>query len=99
MKTVHKFLLSPRGSTTVLRLPVGAFILRIDSQFGSPYVWVLVDTGLPYDQVYEFLLLWTGDEVPDGFWPVNTFFEHQGNAMVWHGFSRMLDAAQGVANV
>jgi hypothetical protein len=105
LKTVHKFLLSARGWPTSIRLPAGAQIQRVDTQFGSPYVWVCLDTALPYDQPYEFLILGTGDAIPDGYWPIGTFFEHQGNAMVWHAFARMPAATlashvhTGVANV
>ena len=89
MRTVHKFLLAPVGHKQPVMLPVGAHYLRIDNKYGSPYLWALVDTSLPFTTQHEFLVLGTGDPVPDGFWPVNSFFEHQGNAMEWHGFARL----------
>jgi hypothetical protein len=89
LKTIHKILLASRGIGTSVQLPVSAQILRVDVQYGWPYVWVFLDDSLPNNQLCEFLILGTGDLVPDGFSPVGTFFEHAGNAMVWHAFVRM----------
>lgn len=87
MKTVHKFLLAPRGAVQRIMLPAGAVVMKIEDQYGSPYAWVFLDTSLPYNVPHDFVIVGTGDLVPDGFWPHGTFMEH-GGAFVWHAFMR-----------
>lgn len=89
MKTVHKFLLRKRGVVCPLMLPIGSSVTRIAVQDGSPYAWVWLDTSLPYDHRYEFLVVATGDLVSDeDFWPINTFDGPRDSGLIWHGLMK-----------
>lgn len=84
-KVIHKFLLRRRGEVCTIKLPRDAFVTRIGAQDGSPYAWVLVDTERPYESPVDFLVVWTGDQIPDGFWPLCTF---DVDGLVYHGLTR-----------
>lgn len=88
MKTVYKYELARVGLVTELKLPYGAQICRIDMQYGRPMLWASLDVSQPFDVPYEFVIVGTGHQVPDGFSPVSTFFELDG-ALVWHAFARV----------
>jgi hypothetical protein len=89
MRTVHKFELR-HHSVTNLMLPVGARILRIDMQYGRICAWIALNTEMPYIEPYAFVIVGTGQAVPDGFGVHSTFFEDVGApaAFVWHACLR-----------
>lgn len=89
-KTVHKFALRNGAQTTKLKLPVGAQVARVDLQDGEPRMWVVLDADMPYVQEWEFLTVATGQRVPDHYWFVGTYMEHNGE-FVWHVFARFTD--------
>jgi hypothetical protein len=106
LKTVHKYQLAQRGVSHSLYLPVGSQVLHVDVQSGSQYVWVFVDWSQPANQQYEFLIVGTGEIVPDEYWPVRTLSAGLTIGDELHAFLRMpvacrdvSDAQQEVANV
>jgi IS4 transposase len=82
LRTIHKKPLTRLGDT-VLQLPSGAFITRVDLQDGRPHAWVATDDAAPIAQHAVVRIIGTGVEIPDGYWPVGTFLE-EGGALVWH---------------
>ncbi|MFM0165721.1 hypothetical protein PQR39_35495 [Paraburkholderia sediminicola] len=84
-KVIHKFLLRKRGEVCTIKLPKDAVVTRIGVQDGSPFAWVMVDPDAPYNAAVEFLVVWTGDKIPDGFWPLCTF---DADGLVYHGLTR-----------
>jgi hypothetical protein len=89
LKSVHKYQLAQRGVPHSLFLPPGSQVLRVEAQFGSQYVWVFVDWTQPTSQQYDFLLVGTGEVVPDGYWPINTLSEGIAVGEELHAFARM----------
>lgn len=44
--TIWKFVIEP-GDTVIIGMPKGAQVLSVDSQYGVPCVWALVDPDAP----------------------------------------------------
>jgi len=69
-------------------MPSGAFILHIDGVGNKLFVWAKVDTDAPLE-TKEFVVLNTGDEVPNGFKHLKTVLFH-GGSTVRHVFLPVL---------
>jgi hypothetical protein len=84
-KVVYKYPVSA-GSDCV-NLPLGAEILKIDSQDGAVVLWALVSPEQAIDALQKIVVLPTGFPFEDiGMEYVNTFFLH---AMVFHVFKEV----------
>lgn len=92
MRTVYKFELKRVGVTNLL-LPVAARIMRIDIQASRIYAWIALDTDDPYIAPFAFVIVGTGDEIPEGFTARATFFEGSG-WFVWHACVRYASSPQ-----
>jgi hypothetical protein len=84
VRTVHKFQLERGGRVTSLMLPPGAVVLGVGLQGGTPHAWISVDTILTRMYPTHFVIVGTGEEVPEGFVPSYTFFEGDRAELVWH---------------
>lgn len=85
MRAVHKYALQRNGETK-LRLPLNAWLLRVDLQAGVPHVWVLNDPEATRARAQVTVrIVATGEPIPDSYAYVSTFFEDDG-ALVWHAF-------------
>jgi hypothetical protein len=61
MITIHKWTLQP--GVNGLRLPIGAEVLTVQIQNGSPQLWAKVDTEQPTEPRI-FAVVGTGHELP-----------------------------------
>ena len=72
------------GSGVTL-LPRGAKPLSIHVQRGTPYLWLLVDPAAPKEE-REFIIVGTGQDVPDGVGDFVGTFLVAGDSLVFHVF-------------
>jgi hypothetical protein len=80
MKTIWKYTLLPQ---CVVEMPVGAEILSIQSQYGNPRMWVLVDDAAPTEKRF-FESYATGAALPDN--PGKYIATFQVDNLVFHVF-------------
>ena len=63
MKSIHKFQLG-MAERSLVAMPEGAFVIRVDGIDGFLYLWAVVDTEAQMVE-REFLLFKTGAAMPD----------------------------------
>ena len=81
MKTIYKYEL--KSQDAIVKLPLGAQILTVQLQAGTPTLWALVDP----DNVLEdrfISIVGTGWEVEDNMKYICTYMEER--FFVWHVF-------------
>ena len=87
MNTIYKYDLDD-VSETLLSLPSGAKILRVDFQGATPKLWAEVSTGAPLEN-RTIEVFGTGQEMPPGervF--INTFFTPE-HTYVFHAYEKI----------
>jgi hypothetical protein len=78
MRTVHKYIIgnpTPEG-LVLISMPIGAQILRVDTQNNIPVLWARINSEQPYVQKH-FRVAGTGQNLDHGVRPdeyVGTFF-------------------------
>jgi hypothetical protein len=77
MKTIHKYIVTGRGSTM---MSVGASILQCNMQGKDFCIWALVDTNAENENRL-FEVVGTGWELDENMFYIGTCFE---NDFVWH---------------
>lgn len=90
MITIWKYDIHPeaRGAHFTLQMPEGSEILHVETQKGTPCMWVRLDPDAP-DVEREFITIGTGHELPPGI-PldhIGTYQLHDG-VFVGHLFER-----------
>jgi len=65
----------PIVNATTMDLGMPAKIIKVDQQAGVPYVWVEHDPeeGIPAN--WEFLVVNTGDTIPEGYHWIGSWYE------------------------
>ncbi len=87
--TIWKFELV--GDRCWISLPLGATVLTVQVQHGSPFVWALVDPEETALEARLFITYGTGHPVPDemtGAYYIGTFQQLQGS-LIWHVFEKV----------
>ena len=81
---IWKYALGNRASE--VWMPIGAEPLHFAFQLGQPFVWVEVPVEHQHNTVeevcHQFLIAWTGQDIPDGWEYVGT--EFYGGSLVGH---------------
>lgn len=98
MRTIYKYPLEhhPLDSegVTRLELPRGARVVKVDTQHGDLFAWVMHEREAlsqgPREVVRVTVARTGGDAPPDCGEYLSTFFEH-GGLYVWHAFVRYGD--------
>lgn len=89
MRTIWKYRV-PLTDRFAHDIPRGFTFLDVQTNYGLPMVWALVDTDQPKVRV-DFALVGTGNPYPDQdegeFWHLGTFQLHDGE-LVFHLFYR-----------
>jgi len=83
MRTVHKFLFVVEDEVKI-EMPIGAKILKVEEQDGSPCMWALVDTKR-MKHTRTFRVFGTGHPVEMVKHHIGTFLS-KGGDRVWHVF-------------
>jgi len=88
MKTVWKYSLTPNesifGTDIWHEMPVGAEIIAVDTQHGSPQMWAVHDVAQNYTSKRHFIIVGTGhDDIEDEWIYVGTFQVNDGS-FVFH---------------
>ena len=83
MKTIYKYPLSE-----AVQMPKGAKILTAQDQGGQIFIWAEVDSHARTDKTREFLIIGTGQELPnlDNWQYVATV---QQGIFVWHIYAEI----------
>jgi len=84
MTTIWKFPIAP--DTFEVELPKGARVLSVQTQGGSPFMWVLVNDQAPKEK-RRFTVVGTGhdcEHIKD--WSYVGTFQLNGGALVFHLF-------------
>jgi hypothetical protein len=97
MRTVHKYPVSLSDIFT-LELPRGAEVLTAQAQDGDMFLWALVDTNAPTEEVV-FRLANTGDCISETseLKYVNTF-QLRGRGLIYHLFEIVIPRLEGECN-
>ena len=82
MRTIHKY---PIRAT--IEMPIGAKIIKVDTQGNEGMFWAEVDTSMPYEQRY-FDVIGTGWEVPTGLTYIGSYLQEM---YVWHIYERFYE--------
>lgn len=88
MQTIYKYQLSTSDSETIVSLPVGAVVLRVDAQGININLWAIVSTDTKETEERVFEVFGTGHPMrllPRKY--INTFFVED-NSFVFHAFER-----------
>lgn len=89
-KTVWKFELQTTDDQ-VLKIPSGAQFLKLDTQYGNPVFWMLVD---PDNEKLDLKvrIVGTGNPANIGntFWYMGSY-QLSGGALVFHAFGKWVD--------
>jgi hypothetical protein len=84
MQTIYKYPIQPEREFTV-RMPQGARAIHVACQRNEVFVWAIVDTELPEEDI-RFRLLGTGHPFdPDGWRHIATWLMED-DTLVWHLF-------------
>ena len=82
MKAIYKYQLK-NISQQIIKMPEGAEILSLQTQFGVPCIWAKVDTdGKTVDR--NFVLIGTGHPLPES--PITFIGTYQKHEFVFHVF-------------
>ncbi len=81
--TIHKFALAVTDRQFI-PLPAGARILTIQTQFGAPYLWAIVDQEPR--ELRQIAIYGTGRPLPDDPGRFIATFQLDGGALVFHAF-------------
>jgi hypothetical protein len=82
MKSIYKYKMEVREKQ-ILRLPKNAHILDVQTQYGVPVLWAVVEPEAPLVD-YKILCVGTGDSiVASDYWYLGTV---QMGTYVWHFF-------------
>ena len=87
MKRIYKYKLEVTDEQYIV-MPAGAEILTVQTQFGQPCIWALVDIDeTPCDIEYKFEIFGTGNPIDDDFEGkyIGTFQMAEGQ-LVYHLF-------------
>jgi hypothetical protein len=84
MQTVYKYPIEMHDNFLV-ELPIGAYVLTVQVQHGTPYIWALVDTESP-TELRPFRLLGTGHPIEQPLTRYIGTFQLNGGALVFHLF-------------
>ena len=90
---IYKYHIKLADGEIKVELPETAKILCVDMQEQQPTLWAIVDPDEPLKE-YTFLLLATGDEVPEGLTRylgtcfMRTVVPGYPNGFVWHVFQK-----------
>lgn len=82
MKVIWKFPLPMNGT---IEIPIGAEILDVQMQEGSPVLWAIVDPSAKKQQM-NIYLVGTGQPLPDSLTKDKHMGSVQSGQFVWHVF-------------
>ena len=88
MKTIYKYDLQVGAGEFTTLLPKDAEILSVQTQYGNPKLWVIVDPDTGLHEERRIVVIGTGWGVPDGMGRseyVGTYQTEDG--FVWHVFA------------
>ena len=90
MKTVHKFDLIPALQGKGISMPADAYPMYVAVQRGHPYVWAVVDTDKPMEDVH-LIIHGTGHELDPNIlgYYIGSFMMMDRDALVFHVWRRM----------
>lgn len=91
MKTIYKYPIVITDEQT-LSMSVGANILTVQVQNGNPFIWAMVDTEVPTEEV-SIRVHGTGHPIPDSLnlEYIGTFQSMYGGSLVFHVFKEILN--------
>lgn len=89
MKTIYKYPIGITDEQTFL-MPIGANILTVQVQNGNPFVWAMVDTEAPTEEV-SIRVHGTGHPISDrsNLEYIGTFQSMYGGHLVFHVFKEI----------
>lgn len=74
-----------------IEMPKGAEILTVQTQFGKPQMWALVDKDEERKEMRAIAIVGTGHEHEDSFWEGMAYictFQMLEGGLIWHVFER-----------
>ena len=84
METIWKYNIDTIDRQTI-QMPRNAEILTVQTQNGSPCLWVRVNTSSP-DEIRKIEICGTGRELPKSSWSYIGTYEIAGDALGYHVF-------------
>lgn len=70
-----------------IEMPIGAVVLGLSLQYDKPYLLAMVDPCSP-KEIREFVIIGTGNQMPDHVGKYIGSFQMYGGLFVWHVFER-----------